>query len=167
MAKQILTQARLKEFLSYNPATGEFTHIYSPSNRVTIGGKAGWNSGDGYLRVRIDGAPHYLHRLAWLYITGEWPLHEVDHINGDPSDNRMDNLRVVTHSNNLRNAKRPRDNTSGIIGVSWDKRLNKWIAKIKTGGEQMHLGVYGNIFDAACARRSAESSHGYHPNHGR
>ena len=98
---------------------------------------------------------------------GEWPRHEIDHINGDPSDNRICNLRDVTHKVNGLNQKIPAHNKSGIIGVSWHNSTKKWAATITVSKKQLHLGVFDTIEQARDARSLAERKYGFHKNHGR
>lgn len=107
------------------------------------------------------------HRVIMAMLTGDWPPHEVDHINGDKSDNRPENLRLVTRTENGRNARKPLHNTSGIIGVSWHKAAQKWRASIKVNSVNKHLGVYRTKSEAIAARKRAESEYGFHGNHGR
>ncbi len=178
-----LTQAELKKSLHYCPDTGVFTWLKRNRSRfVTEGALKAWNTSHqgkiagsfnykGYriigLTVRSGKYMRYrAHRLAWLYIHGEFP-DITDHINGVRDDNRLVNLRNTTPRGNSRNAKIPCTNTSGILGVAWRVNKNKWLASIKVNRVVMGLGSFDNLFDAACARKSAEIKHGFHPNHGR
>jgi len=103
--------------------------------------------------------------LIWAMVNGEWPDGEIDHINGDRSDNRISNLRVVTHRENAMNRSRRSDNASGVTGVH--KCGSKWRATIKTSDGYKCLGLHSTIEDAARVRYLAERAHGYHANHGR
>lgn len=105
--------------------------------------------------------------MAWLYIYGEFPDGEIDHINGNKADNRICNLRCVDHFTNMKNYPLPRNNKSGIIGVSWYKALSKWEAKIQHDGKSIHLGYFDDLDDAAKARKAAEEKYSFHANHGR
>lgn len=107
------------------------------------------------------------HRIIWLLAYGELPKNQIDHINGIPDDNRLDNLRSVSHRQNALNQKIPKSNTSGVMGVSWAKDCSRWIAGIRIKGKRKHLGSFDNLFDAVCARRSAEIKEGFHINHGK
>jgi len=158
----MLTQKRLKELLTYNPETGVFTRNCTTSPRAQAGQTVGSKHNAGYLCVSIDRKSHLLHRLAWLYMYGFLPEHDIDHINHDRTDNRIRNLRSVTRSENLRNQSVCPRNTSGIMGVSFDSERNKWMVRIK----KKHLGRYSDYFEAICVRKSAESRYGFHPNHG-
>ena len=100
-------------------------------------------------------------------MTGKWPNGEVDHINGIRDDNRWCNLRDVTKSENQRNAKIRKVNTSGFNGVDFHTKHNKWRARIYVDGRSELLGYFSNFFVACCVRKAAEQEHGYHPNHGR
>lgn len=123
-------------------------------------------SGAGYKFGQFLGQKMYAHRVIWKIATGTEPL-IIDHINGNPLDNRISNLRSVTQSANIQNSARPRNNTSGVIGVHWYPPLKKWHARLKKGGKTFHLGYFEEIADAAAARIAAERLHGFHENHGR
>lgn len=144
MAKPNLTAARLREVLDYNPGTGGFTWKVRPSCRVSVGGNAGSITDGGYCVIRIDRRIHRAHRLAWLYVYGEWPANMVDHKNGCRADNRIENLRAASHQLNAQNMRAARsDNSSGKLGVSWDSRRGKWLAQIKDAdGKHRHLGRF-------------------------
>ena len=107
------------------------------------------------------------HRVAWALYHGKWPDKQIDHINGNPLDNRIKNMRVVSVRENGKNKKRPSTNTSGIIGVYWNKASSKWVAQIGVNRKTIFLGSYDNITDAANARQTAEKKYNFHPNHGR
>lgn len=109
------------------------------------------------------------HRLVWCYYYGKWPESNkvIDHINGNHYDNTIENLRLVTQSENNKNLSTPKDNTSGHIGVGWVKLSRKWRATIRANGKYMHLGTFNNKEDAIKARKEAEKKYGYHENHGR
>lgn len=106
------------------------------------------------------------HRVVWAMATGEWPSGEIDHINGDTGDNRIVNLRDVPHSENLRNAKRSRANTSGVTGVSWSKQEQKWRATMTVCMVAKHLGWFRDFDSAVQARKNAAVNR-FHENHGR
>ena len=143
------TAQRLRELLAYDPATGIFTW------RVSRGGAKGRAAGhldrDGYLRVMIDGAQYYAHRLAWLYMTGEWPANQMDHKNGETGDNRFVNLREATRSQNQKNVRTHRDNASGFKGVVLDKPNKRWRAKIDHAGRTHFLGYFATAAEAHAA----------------
>lgn len=116
----------------------------------------------GYRKVRFDGRTYYTHRIIWKLLYGEDPV-EIDHINGNRSDNRITNLRSVSRLENMRNMKKMPSNTSGVAGVFWLKDRSKWRATIS----QKILGNFKKFEDAVAARKQAEKEYGYHPNHGR
>lgn len=105
-------------------------------------------------------------RIAWFMHYGEWPEHIIDHINGDSTDNRIENLRDVSHKENCRNMARYSTNTTGVAGVSLTE-YGTFKARIKVDGEEIHLGNYETLEEAAAARKEAEVEYGYHENHGR
>src|ERR1700724_777328 len=127
MAKrESITAARLREILHYDPETGIFTWRVRTSNRANVGATAGCICANGYPQTSIDGHRYSMHRLAWLYVTGEWPGAETDHRNGDKTDNRFCNLRPATKAENGRNRAIYKSNTSGFKGVTWDASSRKW-----------------------------------------
>ena len=163
----MIDQNRLKEVFSYNEHTGKFIRLIALSNRVKVGDIAGYGHSTGYKQISIDGNQYFSHRLAWLYVHGKWPEHEIDHINGIRDDNRIENLRCVDRQENSRNTAVNKNNTSGVSGVSWCKHHKKWFSRIFISHTAQSLGYFTNFFDAVCARKSAENKHGFHPNHGR
>src|SRR5574341_403988 len=158
----MLTQQRLKEVLRYTPRTGEMVWRVTLSNRATAGTAVRGRSLNGYSRVKIDGRLYYAHRLAWLYVVGEWPPVKVDHKNRDRADNRWRNLRLANNSQNSQNTTMRSDNTSGHKGVTWSKRFSCWLAQIQIDGRGKHLGVFEKLKDAVSARREAEKKYFTH-----
>jgi hypothetical protein len=130
--------------------------------RARAGQEAGTFCEDGYRYIRVDRKQYLAHRIIWKLLYGEDP-EEIDHINGNRSDNRITNLRSVSRLENMRNRKRASDNTSGVTGVFWYKARSKWRATIS----QKILGNFNKFEDAVAARKQAEKELGYHPNHGR
>jgi hypothetical protein len=166
----MVTQERLKELLHYDPETGVFVWTARRSGvRVdSIAGCVYSPSGTNeYRAIKVEGSQYQAHRLAWLYIYGNFPEDQIDHIDGDGLNNRISNLRDVTHQENGRNQKKPSTNTSGIIGVSWNAQENKWVAHIKINRKYKRLGGFLNKNDAKAARKKAEIYYGFHENHGR
>lgn len=169
----------IKEQLQYCPRTGNFTWIHRPShhfrseidcrawNAKMAGKRAGTIGPRGYVVINIKPKRQYAHRLAWLYVYGELPSSEIDHINGVRSDNRIENLRSVTSRENRRNQRIRSDNTSGVPGVTWLKGYNVWRATIGVSGRTVPLGRFPRLIDAVAARKEAERALGFHPNHGR
>lgn len=153
----MLTQLRLRELLDYDPITGIFRSRHARS-KLKIGDCAGTIQFQGYRLISVDGEKLRAARLAWLYMTGEWPTEHIDHINGDPADDRWANLRQASRSENMANQKLLRlDNTSGARGVSWDKRLGKWHARVNYQRKLHHVG-YFDSFEEAVAARDAKAA---------
>jgi len=118
-------------------------------------------------QVYLSGRSYKIHRVIWCHVYGEWPDKNmvIDHINGDKKDNRLQNLRLVKHSENSKNLSRSKVNLSGVVGVH--KRGSKWVAQIKNNYKQIFLGSFDNFEDAVTARKEAELKYGFHENHGR
>lgn len=144
-----LTQEYLKSLLHYDPETGLFTRTKSINNQIK-GVVAGYLKPDGYVRIGINRNKYSSHRLAWFYFYGVWPK-EIDHINQNPSDNRICNLRECTHSQNLANVGLLSNNTSGLRGVYWQKQKERWRAQIKIKQKSFHLGLFTCKYEAARA----------------
>jgi hypothetical protein len=161
----ILKQIRLKELLHYNQTTGAFIRLVARGNG-TVGTVAGAQNRRGYIRILIDGHMYRAHRLAFLYMDGEFPDAEVDHINQNRSDNSWANLRSVTRQENGKNQKLHANNTSGTMGVYWRKDSEKWVAEIHVDGDRFHLGTFSLKTKAIDARKAAQNKHGFHRNHG-
>lgn len=157
-----VTQEELKDVLDYNPETG----IFKWKRGRYRGNIAGSINKSGYPTVRIGLRQYYLHRLAILFISGNTPARCVDHLDRDKTNNRLDNLRVISKAENNRNMPRRKDNTSGETGVFWNKRRHKWIAQIKHNGRQIYLGSFDDILSAAAARKSSLVMFGFHETHG-
>jgi hypothetical protein len=138
----ILTAERLRELLAYDPETGVFSwRVNRP--RAAQGAPAGTADGRGYIRIGVDGGIYRAHRLAWLYMTGQWPEEEVDHKDGDKANNRWANLRDVPRAANQQNLRRPhKRGTSGALGVSAHKATGKWRARLWKDGKCKSLGLY-------------------------
>lgn len=136
-----LTVERLRELLDYDPDTGLFTWRVRTRNSVKFGDVAGCFSSTGYWQIQIDGRKHRAHRLAWLYVTGEWPTSDLDHINGIRDDNRIANLRAATRSENGQNQREPQShNKVGYLGVH--SHQGKFRAIIILDGKKKHIGCF-------------------------
>ena len=120
---------------------------------------------NNYLCGRILGKTYLAHRVIFAMEAGFWPT-EVDHEDQNGSNNRFENLRDGTHQDNMKNQPIPLSNTSGILGVCWEKSRNKWRADIAVDGKPVHLGRFNCLTAAAIARQAANTKYGYHPNHG-
>lgn len=140
--KTDLTQTDLKEVLTYNPDSGVFTWAKHVNSRAKKGARAGSVNNNGYRRITICESQYLAHRLAWLYMTGEWPAEQIDHINMDISDNSWINLREASHTNNFQNKGMYSNNKSGYKGVSWNKQDKGWRAQIQVNGKKKHLGCF-------------------------
>ena len=149
MAKTDLTAQRLREVLHYDPETGIFTWIKPTSRRVKVGGKAGTPWLDGRIQLRVDGKICKAARLAWLYVTGEWPEHEIDHIDGNSANDRFANLRDVDRTTNQHNMRRANKNSkSGLLGAAWNPANRSWRARIMANGRVKEIGSFQTKEDA-------------------
>ncbi len=165
----MITQSELKEFLHYDPDTGIFTWIQSTGGKQ-VGSIAGTvykdHTGKSYINIQFKNKIYRAHRLSWLYMSGKFPDDEIDHVNGNGSDNRFINLRSVTRSTNRKNLRLRSNNTSGVCGVYFYKRTNKWLAAVGVKGKFKNLGYFLKIEDAILARKNAEKLYNFHANHG-
>lgn len=146
---------RLREVLSYDPATGLFVWLLTLAPRGKVGTIAGSLKPSGYVCVDIDGTRHRAHRLAWLYMTGEHAPGLVDHRDNVRNHNWWTNLRLANNQQNGANSKRKHYGTSGYKGVFWCKQKQKWKAKISISGRQIHLGTHDTKERAARAYATA------------
>ena len=160
-----LTRKKLKEKLHYDPLTGDFTRRFSVRG-FKIGSIAGSIDYQGYRTIGINGQEYKAHRLAWFYITGRWPRNEIDHLDHIRDNNRWLNLRSATRLENIRNRSISIKNKSGVLGVHWSLKHNKWIARISVSNKRIYLGVFDDIDMAAKARKKADKKYGFHINHG-
>lgn len=168
--------------LTYNPTTGSFTHNFRPRsmfasdrdwkkwNTRYAGKEAGstkknhWN-GKYYKYIRLLDKDYMFHRIVWLYTNGVLP-EVIDHINGDPTDNRLCNLRNTTPLGNSRNMRRRKNNVTGIPGVIVHCQNGRYVAQIGVEGKTKHLGITPDFFEACCLRKSTENRYGFSENHG-
>lgn len=178
-----LDPAILRELLEYDPKTGRLSwkkrdKKWFPSGCRGAGHNASvWNARyagcdalsclnqDGYLHGNILGKTVRAHRAIWAMTHGEWPAGEVDHINGDPADNRQVNLRDVPHSHNVKNVRMRQDNTSGATGV-YQRESGKWRAWINVDGKRISCGDHATFSRAVAARAEAKKVHGFTDRHG-
>jgi len=151
-----LTQERLRELFHYSPDTGLFTRRMRTGRSTHVGDVL--SPGDkGYVRVQIGQRNYFGHRLAWLYMTGEWPEDEVDHRDRDRGNNRWGNLRAATFKQNHENSTEQRNNTSGHRGICWHEQSRKWRARISHNGRRIQLGDFKMKAEAVEIRQLAES----------
>lgn len=140
MAAADLSAQRLRQVLHYDPLTGEFMHLRKHLRDKQPG--CGHRCTDGYTYLGVDNAHVLAHRAAWLYMTGAWPIDQVDHIDGDKANNRFLNLRDASRETNAQNLHRPRaDNKSGFLGVHLHP-AGKWVAMIRIAGKKKNLGYF-------------------------
>ena len=158
IARPLPPLEELKEFLDYNSDTGIFTWKKQVAHTIKVGQKAGAKQSKGYIQIKFKGHIYYAHRLAYYMYHGVDPLENlVDHKYGDGSNNKIKNLRLATNPQNCMNrVNLPSHNTSGVIGVHWDKRLKKWRAQITVNKVYKHLGLFTNKEDAIKVRKEAE-----------
>src|SRR3990167_10490582 len=141
-----LTQELLKERLKYDPLTGEFTWLVAPKGSwASVGDLAGGHHPKGHRLIGIFGKFYKAYRLAFLYMTGEFPLEEIDHRDCDPSNNIWDNLRTCSHGENQQNKGISKNNSSGAKGVHFHKTNKRWEASVTHLGKQHYLGSYDNL----------------------
>lgn len=153
-------QDELRALLDYDPSTGLFYWKVSRTGRGGgIGSVAGALDRKGHRDITIKGQRYKAHRLAWFWVHGEWPSDQIDHKDNCPDHNWIDNLRVATDSQNRMNARRPRHNTSGFKGVSWQKGRQKWQAKLQKDGRTIFIGRFGTAEEAQTAYQQAAALH--------
>ena len=180
MPKRLEHDAKtLNNLLRYEPLTGRL--YWLPRSRALFTSDRLWKTWNtnfagkpaliyiqhsGYFAGQVLQTMYMAHRIIWCMMTGKWP-NKIDHINGDPSDNRWINLREATLTENQQNRRIGKNNRSGVMGVRWNKKSQKWRATITANKEQIHLGSFSS-FESACEmRRIAERNYLFHPNHGR
>lgn len=179
MTEQILTQSTLHNLLNYDRETGIFTWLirnnFSAGDNIFNSRYAGKISGHTcldrqcgkkYIQIRVNNKLYKAHRLAWLYVHGEFPQHDIDHLDGDGTNNSICNLKSVTHSVNGKNLRMPKTNTSGIVGVQFNIEREKWVARIMVSFKNKTLGYFDNKTDAIICRKMAEYKYGFNKNHG-
>ena len=173
LARSLPSPCYIRQRMRYDPDTGKL--YWLPRERP---GSERWNGryagreaftairNTGYFHGRLDGACYQAHRIAWVLHYGEWPRGQVDHVNHIKTDNRISNLRDVTHQQNHRNIPQSRKNTSGQTGVHWNRKDEVWEAYIMVDYRKRHLGRFREKADAVLARKRAEAEFGFHENHG-
>ena len=181
----IASPTLLRELLRYEPSTGMLfwnerpVEMFEDGKNYATRACRRWNScysgkealatvtSTGYKTGKIFYRPYFAHRVIWAIVHGEWPSDQIDHINHNRTDNRIGNLREATNLDNSRNQGLSRKNTSGVCGVVFDKDHGKWRAQIRFDHKNKYLGLFDQKGDAIDARRAAEKTYNYHPNHGR
>jgi len=158
----MITQERLKEVLLFDESTGLFTWL--PRKGFHMAGRAAGSVDNGYLRIKVDNVLYRAHRLAWLYVYGKFPSQDLDHINGIRSDNAIANLREASSSANGQNRIKSSKNTSGYIGVFFNKRQQCWTSVIINKRKHYYLGTYDTAEDAAESYALAKAAlHTFNP----
>jgi len=171
--------AEVAALISYDPVTGKFHWKPRPSALFNTARAAKtWNTrfagaetcttdnGKGYRTVAIFGRAYKAHRLAWAIVHGEWPTGEIDHLDHNPSNNCLENLRDVSRKENLRNRPPQKNNSSGHVGINWQADCKAWTASIGVDGRSIYLGLFQDKDAAIAARRAAEQRYGFHPSGG-
>ena len=147
-----VTQAEVRRLFDYCIETGVLTKN---------GKRIGWRGWRGYRKIRVNGVKYLEHRIIWLWMTGEWPPNQIDHIDTVPDNNKWANLRLATHAQNCRNRKMIKTKIGGIKGVFPFGREGKYRARIRVSGKDVHLGVFDDPISAHAAyARAAESFFG-------
>lgn len=156
MSGHNLTAARLKELFHYDENTGEFTRRIRVGN-AKAGSVPSCKQDAGYIVVRVDDKLYAVHRLAWLYVHGVFPVGCIDHIDGNKTNNSIKNLRDVSVSENFQNRGMRRGNKSGYAGVSWDSQTQSWAAQIMKNRKTIRLGRFKSAEDASAAYHRAKA----------
>ena len=143
-----ITYSKIKQLFDY----GKDGFLIRKTNKKKVGTK----STNGYMQMAINNKSFYIHRLVWMWHNGYFPENIIDHINRNVADNRIENLREVSFSCNLRNSKNRKDNTSGVKGIYWNKRGKRWMFRININGKEKYLGLYIDFDEAVLVRLAAE-----------
>lgn len=150
--EQLLVHAEVIRDIDYNPLTGVFTWKVKPNKNKQKGDVIGGRpTNTGYLRARYKKKLFFQHRLAWFYVYGVWPVRLIDHKNGNKADNRIDNLREASHTDNKANIKLRQDNKAGYKGVSWSSRDKYYLVQLSYEGKRMTIGYFHDLQEAADA----------------
>jgi hypothetical protein len=152
---------QLRRVLHYNPTTGVFVWRVAIGGKAKAGKVAGGNHST-YWGIQIGKRTYLAHRLAWLYMTGDWPDEDIDHRNRIRTDNRWENIREATPKQNAENLTVRPTLVSGCCGVNLDARTGLWKARITHEGLTRHLGYHQNLHDAVRARKTAEQKYFTH-----
>ena len=156
---------KCKELFEYRD--GKLIRKVRTANRVKVGDIAGWlHKSTGYHCVSIDEKVFNVSRIVYAMHFGDPGDKQIDHINQIRTDNRIENLRLVTHQENHRNKTKRKDNSSGVTGVTWCKLTQKWKVEIYVDGKTIHCGYFNHLRAAAVERKYQEFKYGYHENHG-
>ena len=141
--KSRYTQPDLSGLFCYHPESGDIIWLkHQKNNQVKVGSVAGAKNKSGHIMIGYAGRRWYAHRLAWFLYYGEWPRTHIDHINGNPLDNRITNLRLATQSQNMMNKRKLSSSRGKFKGITWHNRNKKWVAQIKKDGKNTYLGSF-------------------------
>ena len=167
-SKKLPKLSELRKLFRYDPKTGYLFYWKRPKgSTVDPSYPAGYVTKKGYRRIQINKEKYSAHRLVMKFNGIIIPEGlQVDHINGNRDDNRIENIRVVNGSENKKNSKRYDNNSSGHTGVAYHKKAQKWIAYIRSEGKLIHLGIFECKNDAITARKRAEPEFGFSERHG-
>lgn len=178
MPDKSFTPKELSEMLSYDPKTGLFKWAYRPEKLFRSPASAkSWNNkyagkvvavfdnGRGYHIIAVRRQKLKAHRVAWALTHGQYPCGSIDHIDGDGHNNKLSNLRDVSHAENMRNRRLSSKNKTGVPGVFWNGR--NFEVAIKYLQKKYHLGNFQDLATATAVRKSAEMQFGFHANNGR
>ena len=156
-----ITHKRLLELVEYNPDSGDILSRIDRGSRCKKGKVLGTKNATGHIVLQLDKRMYLAHRLAWFYCFKEWPIGIIDHIDRDPSNNRLDNLREATKATNNYNSKLYNTNTTGIKGAFFDCRRNKYYSQIVFNGKKTWLGYFNTSEEAGSAYAvAAKNLHG-------
>ena len=154
----------LKEFLDYNPDTGIIIWKKTTNQRIKVGQEAGSlnvrTKNLVYRLIKFNHGSYKAHRLAYYMYHGIDPRNnDIDHEDRNGLNNKINNLRLATRSDNCKNRSMAENNTSGVTGVSWAKKRRRWEARLKMNGKQKYLGYFVNKEDAIQARKEGEKKY--------
>lgn len=164
-----MTYEEARRHFSYDPETGLLTWIVSTSNRALPGSVVSatrQNKGKTYVQMQFKYKGYAAHRVIWLWVTGSFPEKEIDHIDGNGTNNRWSNLREVTRHQNGKNMRKRSSTLPNRTGVYWRKRINKWVVQIMVDRKHIHGGYFVDEQEAIAARKALEVEYGFHGNHG-
>ena len=160
------SQDRLKELLDYDPVTGAMVWVNPPGRSDLIGKLCGAKRKGGYLACSVDGNKHFVHRLAYKWMTGKEPQ-LIDHRNGKTADNSWHNLRSVTPQENNFNSALLSNNKTGVAGVFYHTKQDRYHASVAVNHKSIHLGSFKTVDEAAAARQGANKILGFTDRHGK